>query len=73
MLARDREMPRQFTRLNSHGVPWQPLAVAVILPAILVMLSEDLDKLADILRDRRGQRDHRSRIWGRVVSINASG
>ncbi len=48
MLARDREMPRQFTRLNSHGVPWQPLAVAVILPAILVMLSEDLDKLADM-------------------------
>jgi len=25
MLARDREMPRQFTKLNSHGVPWQPL------------------------------------------------
>jgi amino acid transporter/nucleotide-binding universal stress UspA family protein len=48
MLGRDREMPRQFTRLNSHGVPWQPLAVAVVLPAILVMLSEDLDKLADM-------------------------
>ena len=38
MLARDREMPHQFTKLNSHGVPWQPLLVAVILPTILVIL-----------------------------------
>jgi amino acid transporter/nucleotide-binding universal stress UspA family protein len=48
MLARDREMPRPFTKLNSHGVPWQPLFVAVILPAILVMISQDLDSLADM-------------------------
>jgi nucleotide-binding universal stress UspA family protein len=48
MLARDREMPRQFTRLNSHGVPWQPLLVAVLLPAILVVISDDLDSLADM-------------------------
>ncbi len=48
MLARDREMPRQFTKLNSHGVPWPPLIVAVILPAILVVMSEDLDSLADM-------------------------
>jgi nucleotide-binding universal stress UspA family protein len=48
MLARDREMPRAFTRLNSHGVPWQPLLVAVVLPSILVMLSQDLHSLADM-------------------------
>jgi amino acid transporter/nucleotide-binding universal stress UspA family protein len=48
MLARDREMPRQFTKLNSHGVPWQPLLVALMLPAILVILSSDLDSLADM-------------------------
>ena len=48
MLARDREMPRTFTKLNSHGVPWQPLAVAVGLPMILVALSENLDSLADM-------------------------
>jgi amino acid transporter/nucleotide-binding universal stress UspA family protein len=48
MLARDREMPRQFTRLNSHGVPWQPLLVASLLPVILVMVSDDLDSLADM-------------------------
>jgi len=48
MLARDREMPRPFTKLNSHGVPWQPLLVAVVLPIILVILSSDLDSLADM-------------------------
>ena len=48
MLARDREMPRTFTKLNPHGVPWQPLAVAVGLPLILVVLSENLDALADM-------------------------
>jgi amino acid transporter/nucleotide-binding universal stress UspA family protein len=48
MLARDREMPRQFTKLNSHGVPWYPLVVAVVLPSILVVLSGNLDDLADM-------------------------
>jgi amino acid transporter/nucleotide-binding universal stress UspA family protein len=48
MLARDREMPRQFTKLNSHGVPWQPLFVAVLLPTFLVVISENLDSLADM-------------------------
>jgi amino acid transporter/nucleotide-binding universal stress UspA family protein len=48
MLARDREMPRPFAKLNSHGVPWQPLLVAVVLPVILVILSDDLDSLADM-------------------------
>jgi len=48
MLARDREMPRPFTRLNSHGVPWLPLAVAIAFPLVLVALAEDLDSLADM-------------------------
>jgi len=48
MLACDGEMPRPFTRLNSHGVPWLPLVVAVLLPLTLVGLSEDLDSLADM-------------------------
>jgi amino acid transporter/nucleotide-binding universal stress UspA family protein len=41
MLGRDREMPYGFTRLNSHGVPWQPLIVATMLPAILVLVTND--------------------------------
>jgi amino acid transporter/nucleotide-binding universal stress UspA family protein len=48
MLAQDGEMPKPFSRLNSHGVPWQPLLVAVVLPSILVILSGDLDDLADM-------------------------
>jgi amino acid transporter/nucleotide-binding universal stress UspA family protein len=48
MLARDREMPRPFTRLNSHGVPWLPLVAAIVLPLILVTLAENLDSLADM-------------------------
>ena len=48
MLARDREMPRPFAKLNSHGVPWQPLLMATVLPIILVILSDDLDSLADM-------------------------
>ncbi|MCX6893957.1 MAG: amino acid permease [Verrucomicrobia bacterium] len=48
MLARDREMPQPFTKLNSHGVPWLPLIVAVGLPMILVVLSRDLHSLADM-------------------------
>jgi nucleotide-binding universal stress UspA family protein len=48
MLARDREMPQPFAKLNSHGVPWLPLVVAVVLPMILVALSDDLDSLADM-------------------------
>src|SRR5262249_44171506 len=47
MLARDGEMPRPFTGLNSHGVPRMPLLAAIILPLFLVLITEDLDSLAD--------------------------
>ena len=39
MLARDGEMPRTFSKLNSHGVPWIPLAIATVLPASVVFLA----------------------------------
>jgi amino acid transporter len=45
MLARDGEMPRNFTRLNRHGVPWWPLGVAAILPMGVVAFSRDLESL----------------------------
>jgi amino acid transporter/nucleotide-binding universal stress UspA family protein len=48
MLARDREMPQPFSRLNSHGVPSLPLAVAVALPVILVIIAPNLNDLADM-------------------------
>jgi amino acid transporter/nucleotide-binding universal stress UspA family protein len=45
MLARDGEMPRSFTKLNSHGVPWWPLVLAALLPAVTVMFAPDLETL----------------------------
>ena len=48
MLARDGEMPRPFTKLNSHGVPWAPLFIAIGLPFVLTVLTADLDSLADM-------------------------
>ncbi len=47
MLAKDREMPAAFTKLNSHGVPWLPLAAATVLPFVLALISADLDSMAD--------------------------
>ena len=48
MMARDGEMPRGFTRLNSHGVPWIPLAVAAALPLLVAALASDLQSLAGL-------------------------
>jgi amino acid transporter/nucleotide-binding universal stress UspA family protein len=48
MLGRDGEMPQPFTRLNSHGVPTLALVAAAALPVVLVMLSGDLNSLADM-------------------------
>ncbi len=48
MLARDGEMPRNFTRLNPHGVPWLPMLLATALPFIVVMLVTDLESLAGL-------------------------
>jgi len=45
MLARDGEMPRTFTRLNSFGVPRLPLGIAVILPILVVAFSNNLESL----------------------------
>src|SRR4030095_13032450 len=37
MMTRDGELPRQFTRLNRHGVPFLPLLIAFGLPAVVVL------------------------------------
>lgn len=48
MIARDGEMPRSFTRLNPHGVPWVPLALATVLPLAVAMVAGDLESLAGL-------------------------
>jgi amino acid transporter/nucleotide-binding universal stress UspA family protein len=39
LLARDGEMPRPFTRLNSHGVPWLPMLIATAIPMSVILAS----------------------------------
>ncbi len=48
MMARDGEMPRQFKKLNSHGVPLVPLCIAVGLPVIVLLASADFQALAGL-------------------------
>jgi amino acid transporter len=48
MMARDGEMPTQFTKLNRFGVPWLPLVIAIVLPSIVLILSPDFDALAGL-------------------------
>ena len=48
MMARDEEMPRQFKKLNSHGVPLIPLIVAVVLPIIVLVGSANFEALAGL-------------------------
>src|SRR5213080_2196429 len=39
MMSRDREMPRQFRRLNRHGVPTYPLLIAIGLPSVVLLFA----------------------------------
>lgn len=48
MMARDGEMPLQFKRLNSHGVPKWPLAIAVGLPIVVLLASANFQSLAGL-------------------------
>lgn len=48
MMARDGEMPGQFKKLNSHGVPLIPLLIAVLLPVIVLASAADFEALAGL-------------------------
>jgi nucleotide-binding universal stress UspA family protein len=48
MVARDREMPAQFTKLNSHGVPIIPLLIAVGLPIVVLVSTANFTALAGL-------------------------
>jgi amino acid transporter/nucleotide-binding universal stress UspA family protein len=48
MMARDREMPRQFNRLNRHGVPVYPLMIAIGLPAVVLLFVANFSALAGL-------------------------
>ncbi len=46
MMTREGDMPRSFAKLNSHGVPVVPLAIAVGLPIVVLLLCDNFEALA---------------------------
>jgi amino acid transporter/nucleotide-binding universal stress UspA family protein len=48
MMSRDREMPRQFRRLNGHGVPMWPLFIATGLPVVVLLFAANFTALAGL-------------------------
>ena len=48
MLSRDKELPRALSRLNRFGMPKLPLVVATIIPAAVVLLFPEVEKLAGL-------------------------
>jgi len=47
-MAQDRELPRPLTRLNYSGVPWIPLVIAVLMPAVVLVVERDVQHLAEL-------------------------
>ncbi|MEI8234514.1 MAG: amino acid permease [Verrucomicrobiota bacterium] len=48
MMARDEEMPIEFTKLNRYGVPLIPLIIAVSLPIAVLLTTSDFAALAGL-------------------------
>jgi amino acid transporter/nucleotide-binding universal stress UspA family protein len=48
LMARDRELPSLFQRLNKWGVPSAGMVLATIVPMLLVVLVKDMVGLADL-------------------------
>jgi amino acid transporter/nucleotide-binding universal stress UspA family protein len=48
LMARDRELPKIFQRLNNWGVPSAGMLLATIVPMALVILVKDMAGLADL-------------------------
>jgi amino acid transporter/nucleotide-binding universal stress UspA family protein len=48
MMAQDGEMPPQFARLNSHGVPRIPLIAAVAIPILVLAITRRFEALAGL-------------------------
>ncbi len=48
MMSREGDMPRGFSKLNSHGVPLVPLFIATGLPVLVLMISNNFDALAGL-------------------------
>jgi nucleotide-binding universal stress UspA family protein len=47
-MGQDKELPKGFTKLNYSGVPWVGLIVSVIIPALVIMIEQDVTVLASL-------------------------
>ncbi len=56
LLSRDGEIPPQFEKLNSFGVPAFGLVIATVIPAVLVIAVKDIAGLADLYAVGVGRR-----------------
>jgi nucleotide-binding universal stress UspA family protein len=48
MLSRDKELPHAFAGLNRFGMPVLPLVVGTVIPAVVVLIFPDVEKLAGL-------------------------
>jgi amino acid transporter len=48
MLSRDKELPKALAKLNRFGMPEIPLVIAALIPAVVVILFPDVEKLAGL-------------------------
>jgi amino acid transporter/nucleotide-binding universal stress UspA family protein len=48
VMARDRELPHFFAKLNGFGVPWVGLIPALLVPVLLLCIFSRLEMLADL-------------------------
>src|SRR5437588_2081963 len=48
LMARDREIPKIFQRLNKWGVPSAGMLLATVVPMLLVIIVKDMSGLADL-------------------------
>ncbi|MCA9304826.1 MAG: amino acid permease, partial [Phycisphaerales bacterium] len=47
-MGQDKELPKGFTKLNYSGVPWVGLIVSVIIPALVILIEQDVTVLASL-------------------------
>jgi amino acid transporter/nucleotide-binding universal stress UspA family protein len=48
MMSKEGDMPREFSVLNKFGVPYLPLAIATILPAVILLFTDNFEALAGL-------------------------
>jgi amino acid transporter len=48
LMARDGELPGVLQKLNRFGVPWVPALIAASVPILVLLVSHDLERLAEL-------------------------